>query len=229
MPSSQQPTSGTELDFIGLVHKSTKRDYVARVTEYPKELAAEKASQWGLDYWDGDRKTGYGGMRYDGRWEKVARAMAEHYGIKSGDRILDIGCGKGFLMYDFTQVVPGVEVVGLDISEYAKEHSKEEISDKIHVGDAADLPFETDSFDFVVSINALHNLDAHNLDKALREMQRVGKGPAFLCVESFRNESEKVNLLYWQLTCRAFHSPDAWRWHFETAGYTGDYGFIYFE
>ena len=113
------------LDFISLLHKSTTRDYVARVTEYPKAKAAEKAKTWGYDYWDGDRRWGYGGMNYDGRWLKVAKAMAEHYGIKAGDKILDVGCGKGFLMYDFTLAVPGVEVFGLDISEYAKEHSKE--------------------------------------------------------------------------------------------------------
>ena len=107
------------VDFLSAVHKSTKRDYVARVTEFPKAEAARLAKQWDVDYWDGDRKTGYGGYRYDGRWRKVADAMVQHYGIKPGDRILDVGCGKGFLLYDFTQAVPGVEVAGIDISAYA--------------------------------------------------------------------------------------------------------------
>lgn len=218
-----------ELDFISLVHKQTKRDYVARVTEYPKELAAEKAKTWGYDYWDGDRKTGYGGMRYDGRWEKVARAMAEHYGIKSGDRILDVGCGKGYLLYDFTQVVPGVEVVGIDISEYAIEHSKPEIKDQLQTGNANSLPFEDNSFDFVVSLNTLHNLQCFDLKKSLQEIERVGKKNKFICVESYRNESEKTNLLYWQLTCESFCTPEEWAWWFDETGYSGDHGFIYFE
>lgn len=218
-----------ELDFISLVHKQTKRDYVARVTEYPKELAAEKAKQWGYDYWDGDRKTGYGGMRYDGRWEKVARAMVEHYGIKPGDRILDVGCGKGFLLYDFTQVLPGVEVVGLDISEYAIENAKPEIQSQLQVGNANALPFEDNSFDFVVSINTVHNLHSYDLKKALQEIERVGRGNKYLCVESYRNESEKTNLLYWQLTCEAFCTPQEWEWWFKETGYSGDYSFIYFE
>ncbi len=218
-----------ELDFISLVHKSTKRDYLARVTEYPKAQAAEKARQWGYDYWDGDRQTGYGGMRYDGRWRKVADAMAKHYGLKAGDRILDVGCGKGFLLYDFTQSVPGVEVTGLDISTYALEHAKDELKGNLVAGDATRLPFPDRSFDFVVSLNTLHNLPPDQLVAALREIERVGRGGKFLCVESYRNEEEKVNLLYWQLTCETFARPATWKWYFQLAGYTGDHGYIFFE
>ncbi len=217
------------VDFISLVHKSTKRDYLERVTEYPKAKAAEKAKEWGYDYWDGDRLTGYGGMRYDGRWEKVARAMVEHYGIKPGDRILDVGCGKAFLLYDFTQVVPGVEVTGIDISEYAIEYAKEEVSDQLQVGCASYLPYDDDAFDLVISINTLHNLYTYQLEAALREMERVGKQHKYLCVESYRNEDEKVNLMYWQLTCEGFFTPKEWEWWFNLTDYTGDYSFIYFE
>jgi protein-L-isoaspartate(D-aspartate) O-methyltransferase len=155
--------------------------------------------------------------------------MAQHYGIKPGDKILDIGCGKGFLMHDFTLAVPGVEVFGLDISEYAKTHSKEEISESITIGNASNLPWGDDSFDFVVSINTLHNLPNYDLDSALREIERVGKEKKYLCVESYRNEDEKANLLYWQLTCEAFCSPKEWEWWFEKTGYAGDHSFIYFE
>ncbi len=217
------------LDFINLVHKQTKRDYVARVTEYSKAKAAEKAKLWDYDYWDGDRKIGYGGMRYDGRWVQVAQAMADHYGIKPGDRILDIGCGKAFLLYDFTQVVPGVEVVGLDISDYAIEHAKPEVKDKITRGTASKLPFENHSFDLIISINTLHNLPCYNLEKALLEIERIGKDKKFICVESYRNEEEKANLLYWQLTCEAFNMPQEWDWWFKHTNYTGDHGYIFFE
>jgi protein-L-isoaspartate(D-aspartate) O-methyltransferase len=146
------------VDFLSVVHKSTKRDYVARVTEFPKAEAAKLAKQWGKDYWDGDRKTGYGGYSYDGRWRKVADAMVAHYGIKPGDRILDVGCGKGFLLYDFTQAVPGVEVAGIDVSTYALEHAKEEVKPFLRHASAAKLPFADKSFDLVISINTLHNL-----------------------------------------------------------------------
>ncbi|MCG8528053.1 MAG: class I SAM-dependent methyltransferase [Opitutales bacterium] len=216
-------------EFVSLIHKSTKRDYVARVVDYPKEVAAEKAKKWAYDYWDGDRKTGYGGYKYDGRWQKVAKAMIEHYRLKPGDRILDVGSGKGFLLHDFKELLPEVEIQGIDISEYAKEHAVEDVRDKLLVACATDLPFESNSFDLVISITTLHNLPPEKMVKALKEIERVRKKNAYVCVESFRNETEKVNLMYWQLTCECFARPNTWAWYFETAGYTGDHEFIYFE
>lgn len=215
-------------DFISVIHKSTKRDYLARVNEFPKAEAAKLAKKFGKDYWDGDRKVGYGGFKYDGRWRKVADQMVAHYGLKSGQKVLDVGSGKGFLLYDFTQAVPGLEVKGIDISEYAKEHAKEEVKPFLTVGTAAELPYEDKSFDLVVSINTLHNLYTYDLEKALKEIQRVGK-QAYICVESYRTEEEKVNLLYWQLTCEGFYTPKEWEWWFNLTGYTGDHSFIYFE
>lgn len=219
------------VDFLSVIHKSTKRDYLARVNdpEFPKAKAANLAKQWAFDYWDGDRRINYGGYRYDGRWAKVAKAMADHYGIKPGDKILDVGCGKGFLIYDFTQVVPGVEVIGIDISEYAIENVVDGVKDRVQVGKADALPFADKSFELVISINTLHNLYNYELDKALREMERVGKYNKYICVESYRNEEEKTNLLYWQVTCEAFNTPAEWEWWFKTTGYTGDHSFIYFE
>ena len=220
------------IDFLSLVHKATKRDYLARVNdpEFPKAKAAELAKQWGHDYWDGDRRINYGGYKYmEGRWEKVARAMADHYRIKPGDKILDVGCGKGFLMFDWTKVVPGVEMYGIDISTYAIDNIKEEMKDRVQVGNATSLPWPDQHFDLVYSLNTLHNLHNYELDPALREIERVGKKNKYICVESYRNEVEKANLLYWQVTCEAFNSPEAWDWWFRQTGYTGDHSFIYFE
>lgn len=217
------------VDFISAIHTASKRDYVQRVVDYDKAECAEVAIQFGKDYWDGERQYGYGGYRYDGRWRKVADAMVEHYGLQPGAKILDVGCGKAFLLYDFTQALPGCEVTGIDISEYAVENAKEEVRDRLRVGTAADLPFEDDSFDFVFSINTLHNLYNYDLYAALKEVERVARGPKHITVEAYRNEREKVNLMYWQLTCRAFHTPKEWEWWFAHTGYTGDHGFIFFE
>lgn len=219
-------------DFMSVLHKATQRNYLARVndTDYPKPKASALAKQWGYDYWDGDRRICYGGYNYmEGRWEKVARALVEHYDLKPGDKVLDVGCGKAFLLYDFTKVLPGLELHGIDISEYAIAHAKEEIKDRIQVGNATSLPYPDNHFDLVITINTLHNLHNYDLDKALREIERVGKKNKYICVESYRNEVEKANLLYWQVTCEAFCTPEEWKWWFERTGYSGDHSLIYFE
>jgi len=219
------------IDLMSPLHKATTRDYLARVNdpEYPKARAAELAKQWGYDYWDGDRRINYGGYKYiPGRWAPVAKMMIQHYELKAGSKVLDVGCGKGFQMFELTQVLPGLEVHGLDISTYAIEHAHADIKHLIRQGSAAKLPFSDQEFDLVFSINTLHNLPNRELDAALREMERVGKHK-YLCVESYRNETEKANLLYWQVTCEQFNSPDDWAWWFDVTGFSGDFSFIYFE
>lgn len=218
-----------KVDFVTRLHTSTKRDYLERVVQHDKAECVVVAKQYGEDYWDGDRKYGFGGYHYDGRWRPVAEAMANHYGLKSGDSILDVGCGKAFLLYEFTQVVPGVKVTGMDISEYAIANAKEEVRPFLRTANAVDLPYGDKSFDLVISLGTLHNLLIYDLRKAVKEIQRVGKQDRYISVESYRNEREKVNLLYWQLTCESFYSPEEWEWFYNDCGYTGDFEFIYFE
>jgi len=221
-----------EVDFMSALHKSTHRDYLARVNdpEFPKAKAATLAKKFDFDYWDGDRRICYGGYNYlEGRWESVARRMTQHYQLPRDPKILDIGCGKGYLLYDFLKIFPEAQVHGLDISEYAIANCKPEIQSQLTVGSATSLPWPDKYFDLVVSITTLHNLHAYDLFDALTEMERVGKNNKYLCVESYRNEQEKANLLYWQVTCEAFNTPEEWNWWFKKANYTGDYSFIFFE
>ena len=218
-----------ELNIVNGLHTATERDYLDRVNSVDKAWAAEKALNWGYDYWDGSRQTGYGGYKYDGRWRTVADQLIEKYELKDGAKILDVGCGKGFLLHDLKSQSPEIEVAGIDVSAYALEHAMESVKDNCHIGCASKLPFSDNAFDLVISINTLHNLGASKLWAALSELVRVSKSQQFICVESFRNEKEKVNLMYWQLTCRAFYTPDDWRFLFSKTGYTGDYEVIYFE
>ncbi|HZT80996.1 MAG TPA: class I SAM-dependent methyltransferase [Gemmataceae bacterium] len=217
------------VEFVTQNHKATKRDYLGRVMAHDKAVCAEVACRFDRDYWDGERHLGYGGYKYDGRWRPVAEAIARHYRLRPGSRVLDVGCGKGFLLYELTRAVPGCEVAGIDLSRYAVENAREEVRPFLQVGSASCLPYPDKSFDLVLSINTLHNLYLPDLWSALREIERVGRGGKHITVEAYRNEREKVNLLYWQLTCRAFHTPEEWEWLFRQAGYTGDWAYIYFE
>jgi SAM-dependent methyltransferase len=217
------------LEFLQDVHGRTKRDYVARVLAGNKADFAALAKRFDVEYWDGDRNTGYGGYSYDGRWLPVAERLGAHYGLRPGDRVLDVGCGKGFLLFEFTRAFPGVSTAGIDVSRYALARAKPEVGGRLVEGSAVRLPFADDSFDLVVSINTLHNLELPDLDLALREIERVGRRHKYIVMDSYRNEQEKVNLLYWQLTCECFFTPREWNFVLQQAGYTGDHGCIYFE
>ena len=217
------------VDFISILHTKTKRDYLERVIKYDKAECAQEAKRLNKNYWDGDRKYGYGGYFYDGRWKPVAKKLIEHYGFKPGQRVLDIGCGKGFLLHELKLLVPELEVRGLDISKYALEHAKEEVKPFLELGSACKLPYPDNYFDLVISLNTLHYLYIFELEQALKEIERVKTDKSYIVVESYRNEKEKNNLLCWQLTCECFYTPDEWKWIFDKFGYQGDYSFIFFE
>ena len=221
-----------EIDLMSSLHKSTKRNYLERVNdkEFPKAKAAVLAKKFDFDYWDGDRRINYGGYKYiPGRWDDVIKKMINTYELNPNSKILDIGCGKGFLLYDFKKFLPECKVYGIDISKYAIENSKSEVKSNLRLGKSSFLPWEDNYFDLVISINTFHNLYCNELEKSLKEMERVGKKNKYLCVESYRNEVEKTNLLYWQVTCESFFTPNEWKWWFEHTKYSGDYSFIYFE
>ena len=220
-----------EIDFISSLHKATKRDYLARVNdeEYSKDKAAKLAKKWGYHYWDGSRKINYGGYKYiKGRWTKVIKKLCKFYNLKDNAKILDIGCGKGFFLKDLKDYNNTFQVYGVDISSYAIKNAHPEIKKSITYSNANKLKWKNNYFDLVVSFNTLHNLHNYDLYKALKEMDRVGK-KKYLLVESYRNETEKMNLLYWQVTCEAFCTPKEWRWWFTHTNYSGDYSFIYFK
>jgi len=218
-----------KVELITQLHTSTKRNCVARVAELDKPKYSAIARQFEKDYWDGDRNHGYGGYTYDGRWSVVAKALIEKYELTEASSVLDVGCGKGFLLYEIKKLLPGIKITGFDISEYGIENCKPEIKEYVSVHKAQDpFSYQDDEFDLVISINTVHNLYVYDLKKALMEIERVGK-QKYITMESYRNEVEKNNLLCWQLTCECFYTPEEWEWLFKEFSYTGDYEFIYFE
>lgn len=200
----------------------TRRDIAARAAAKSPEAIA-LAKQYGRNYFDGTRDTGYGGYSYDGRWVPVAEDIASHFHLRGGDRVLDIGCAKGFLLKDLLTVVPGLRVAGLDISSYALAHAEPDVAGKLARGSGRDLPFDTACFDVVLSINTLHNLARDDLVCALREIERVGTGRAYVQVDAYRCESERAAFVDWVLTAETYHEPQGWRALFAEAGYRGDY------
>jgi SAM-dependent methyltransferase len=201
---------------------SSRRNISARASAKTPEVVAI-SRQYGQEYFDGPREYGYGGYRYDGRWIPVARDMVAHFGLKPGDRVLDIGCAKGFLVKDLMQVCPGLEAFGIDISEYALMHCEREVIGRLHLGSCEKLPFPDGSFSAVIAINTIHNCDRDGVIGSLREIQRLSGGRGYVQVDSYYDEAQRQIFVDWVLTARFHGYPDAWKQVFSEAGYTGDY------
>lgn len=217
---------GQEINLLDSIPR-IKRNIDQRAAGVPRERAI--AMRFGREYFDGERTQGYGGYRYDGRWVGVAKRMRDHYGLKPGARILDVGCAKGFLMHDFLGVLGRATVVGLEISQYAIENSLQTVAGKLVRGTADHLPFPDRSFDLVVAINTVHNLPVDRCRRSLAEMERVSRAHKFVQVDSWLNEEQKGNFERWVLTALTAFDPDGWRRLFAEAGYTGDYNWTITE
>jgi SAM-dependent methyltransferase len=216
-------------NFVTPLHQLTKRNYLARMLDYKLECM-QIAKQYGKEYWDGDRRYGYGGYRFiPGRWKSVAEELINTYGLGPESKVLDVGCGKGFLLLEMLQLEPRLKVTGFDISEHALSCASDLIRPNLFLYRAQDkYPYPDHEFDLVISLGTLHNLRLPDLKVALGEIERVGK-QGYVMLESYRNEQELFNLQCWALTCESFFDKDEWTWLYRHFGYTGDYEFIYFE
>lgn len=219
----------TQQNIVTSLHQSTKRDYLARMNDSKVE-AMIKAKEYGFDYWDGDRRFGYGGYKFiPGRWTKIAKQFIEIYQLKAGSRVLDVGCGKGFLLFEMMLIEPGLEIHGFDISDYGLANSHPDLKANLFKHRAQDpFPYSDKSFDLVISLGTLHNLHLFELEVAVAEIERVGH-QGYIMVESFRNELEMFNLECWALTAESIMDVDEWLWLYKKFGYKGDYEFIFFE
>jgi SAM-dependent methyltransferase len=209
-----------EVNLLGQ-YPRVNRNIESREAAVPSQRAT--ARRFGREYFDGDRGQGYGGYHYDGRWIPIAEGMRDFYGLKAGNRILDVGCAKGFLLHGFRLVVPGILVAGLDISSYAIEHAVDDVRPFCAVGTADALPYPDEAFDLVVSINTVHNLERDRCRAALHEIERVSRGFKYVQVDSYRTDKERQKFERWQLTALTHFDPEGWRRLFREAGYSGDY------
>jgi ubiquinone/menaquinone biosynthesis C-methylase UbiE len=213
---------GVEVDLLAKYPKVV-RDFTARL-EAKSEESRTIARKFGFDYFDGDRNHGYGGFTYQERfWKPVIPDLVVHFRLDEKSRVLDVGCAKGFFLHDLQLALPGIEIAGIDISSYAIENAIETVKRKVAVGDARKLQFEDNSFDLVMSINTIHNLDREDCAMALQEIQRVSGGKSFVTVDAYRNEIEKERMEAWNLTALTMMSVDEWKKFFAEVGYDGDY------
>ena len=215
-----------EFNLLGTLPRSV-RNVGARLEN--KSDNRRLALKFGHEYFDGTREQGYGGYRYDGRWSAIAKRAIEYWNLKPGDRVLDIGCAKGFFVKDLRDALPGLEVVGVDISEYALEHAHPDAKPFLKKGSCDALPFEKNSFKAAFVINTIHNLDREGCLGALREIERVAPGGGFVQVDAYRTEQERELFLEWMLTAKTFDTPTGWLNMFEQAGYKGTYWWTILE
>lgn len=212
----------SEIDLLVNYPKTTRQ--VEERGQEKTEDDRKIARKFGQDYFDGDRRFGYGGYTYQPRfWQPVVPTIIEYYGLDDESSILDVGCGKGFMLHDFALALPGAELKGIDISSYAVSNAIDKVKSNIAVGNAKELPFEDQSFDLVISINTIHNLPLEECKQALKEIQRVSRRDAFITVDAYRTEEEKKRMDAWNLTALTYMHVDEWEKLFKEVGYEGDY------
>ena len=220
---------GKFVNYVTPLHQATSRDYIDRMVD-EKVFCMLKAKEYEADYWDGDRRFGYGGYKYlAGWWKPVAEALIENYGLTNESSVLDVGCGKGYLLYELKLLLPNIRIAGFDTSDHGLENAKEEVKEFLFKHRAQEpYPYEDNEFDLVISLGCIHNLRLFELETTLKEIERVGKS-GYIMMESYRNEQEQFNLQCWALTCESFFDHEEWPWLYTHFGYSGDYEFIYFE
>jgi len=211
-----------ELDLLKKYPK-TKRNLKKR-----KELKSKKtiniARKFGKDFFDGERKYGYGGLKYNKKfWKNVTKDFVKHYKLNSKSSILDIGCAKGYMLYDFKNVLPKLKVTGIDISQYAIKNSKKQIKKFLRVGNAKNLKFKDNSFDLVIAINTIHNLDKKECGKAIREITRVSKKNSYIVLDAYSSDAQKKKMLTWNLTGKTIMHKKDWKLFMKKNNYKGDY------
>ena len=213
---------GQEIDLL-VNYPKTKRNLDERAAE-KTEADRAIARRFGKDFFDGDRRHGYGGFNYSSRfWQPVIPTFKEYWQLHSGSSVLDVGCAKGFMLHDLAELIPGITVKGVDVSEYAIQNSIEDMKPNVQVASAINLPFTDQSFDVVISINTVHNLERQECGKALQEIERVSRGKSFITVDAYRNKEEQERMYAWNLTAKTIMSVDEWIKFFDEVGYTGDY------
>lgn len=215
-----------EIDLMKRYPKSQRKEITRErigVSEEDKRIAR----QFGREYFDGPRRLGLGGYYYDPKYFKpVVEDMIRHFGLTDESSVLDVGSCKGFMLHDFKKALPSIMVAGIDISDYTLEHTLGTVKSFCQKANCDNLPYVDNSFDLVLSIATIHNLDIEGVKRSLREIMRVTKKASFIKVNGYRTEDERIALESWNLVAKTILHVDEWKKVFKEVGYTEDYWFF---
>ena len=207
---------------IGYPHSSAKRIVKDSFRPIKNRIIA-----WGLDkeYYDGKRENGYGGFCYDGRWATIMPNIIKEYKLDNKSSVLGLGCKKGFFLHDLKKALPGVRIKGVENHPYPLEHAMQSVRGDLILNSYERLPFETNSFDFVMAFASVYMLNFNGVLNTLREIQRVSKGKSYVTLGAYQTKEEKELFLEWTLLGTTVLHQDEWLEVFAEIGYTGDYFF----
>ena len=175
------------------------------------DLSGSDFDRFGYDYFDNaEVGIGYGGYHYDGRYRDSVAEIIEHYGLRAGDSVLELGCAKGCVLVEFYK--QGLDVCGIDISEYAISHSVETVRPYLQVGSSDALALADNSVDFVYSKEMIPHLSEQQVRKALREMSRVcNSNKIFLEIQVAESQAAQDLIMRWDPTHQTVRSKNWWR------------------
>ena len=215
------------LNLITKNHKKTKRKFIERMVDNKIE-AMRVARLYEHDYWDGKRRYGFGGYDYiQDYWTPVAKKLIKKFKLTNKSRILDIGCGKGFLLFEIKKILKNITIEGVDISKHAIKNSKKEVKKYLKRIDINKYKFKG-KYDLIISINTLHNLEIDDLSKVVKKIVKFSKN-SYIAVEGYRNIEELFNLQCWALTANTFFSKNEWIWFLRNLNYNRNLEIIYFK
>ncbi len=206
---------------IGYFKKPVKvRGKVAKERTVLNKIRAWELSK---DYYDGNRLNGYGGFKYDGRWQKMLPKIIKKYKLTKNSKILDLGCKKGFLLKDLNILIPGIKTVGIENHPYALKKAVK-CKSKLIQSEYYKIPYKKKYFDLVIAFNSLYMYNLGDVIKSLKEIERVSKN-SYIVLASGENDKERNKFYKWTLIGTSILLQKEWKKLFKNIGFTGDYYF----